>query len=93
MSTTTHTISTQVNNNQLRELSYSESTKVNGGLACYKNGSGSNLYRKLYVAPGQYAAQTWSDYKKRYVTDNTSSLSGWTFERYCRSVGFNYFKY
>jgi hypothetical protein len=94
MNTKTHAISTtQVNHNKLRELSYSESTMVSGGLACYKNNSGSNRYRILYVGSGQYAAQTWSSYRKKYVTDNTSPLNGWTFERYCRSVGFNYIKY
>jgi hypothetical protein len=93
MNTKTNAISAiQGKNNELRELSSPESTKVNGGRACYPSKSGGNTYRKLDTKDGYYEAQTWNSYKKKYVTDMRSPLRGMSFDDYCFSVNFSHFK-
>jgi hypothetical protein len=77
---------TQVNDNELRELSFVEQAEVSGGLtACYKNVV-SNPYRYVAQAIGNYTLQQWKS-GQGYV-NYSSTVSGKSFDVFCRDKGY-----
>jgi hypothetical protein len=91
MNTKTHALSTtQVNDTELRELSYVEQAEVSGGMrACYKNKSGYNPTRYVFRNGTVYYQVAR---RGRYVTQETHGdgrIHVRDFTSVCRKQGYN----
>jgi hypothetical protein len=82
------TSNTQIDNNDLRDLSRSEYAGVNGGRACYKNPRGTqNQWRFTPAGGNGVNIQKWGG--GRYV--NKWYQPGVDFGAYCKRRGYKFF--